>query len=68
MNSGESDHPCALARDRAQAETFVKWLAAAGIEATLAVPGPRYNRLTPGAWEVRVPASQAARARALLPV
>lgn len=66
MKSGETRLPCALARDRAEADRFLRQLAEAGIEGDLRIPGARYHRLTAGAWEVLVPATQVSRARAIL--
>jgi len=62
----ESTLPCALVEGREAAEWVVSRLAESGIEATLDEPGERYHGVGPGRFEVRVPASQAARARVLL--
>ena len=66
MKAEESTLPCALVEGREAAEWVVSRLAESGIEATLDEPGERYHGVGPGRFEVRVPASQAARARVLL--
>lgn len=66
MSAEESTLPCALVEGREAAEWVVTRLAEAGIEATLHEPGERYHGIGPGRLEVRVPATQAARARVLL--
>ena len=66
MSPEESTLPCALVEGREAAEWVVSRLAESGIEATLDEPGERYHGVGPGRFEVRVPASQAARARVLL--
>ena len=66
MSVEESTLPCALVEGREAAEWVVSRLAESGIEATLDEPGERYHGVGPGRFEVRVPASQAARARVLL--
>ncbi|GAB4223003.1 MAG: hypothetical protein Kow0062_22150 [Acidobacteriota bacterium] len=62
----EQTMACALFERREQAEAAVRSLAEHGIEATIAPPGPRLHGIAAGAVELRVPMSQAARARALL--
>ncbi len=66
MSVVESTLPCALVEGRDAAEWVVSRLAEAGIEATLHEPGERYHDVGPGRFEVRVPATQVARARVLL--
>jgi hypothetical protein len=62
----ESLFPCAVTLSREQADRFAARLVAAGIEAVVTSAGPRYHGLVASACEVFVPATQAARARALL--
>jgi hypothetical protein len=57
---------CALVTGRAAAEQAVERLAEAGIEAVVEAPGERYHGIGEDRWEVRVPATQVARARVLL--
>ncbi len=65
MSEIESTLPCAvLPRDAA--DRAVARLAAAGIEAGVTRPGTRYEHIASDAWEVRVAAREAARARAVL--
>ena len=62
----ESRLPCAVLPTREAADAAAARLAALEIDAVVVVPGPRYHHLPPGTWEVRVPATLAARARAVL--
>ncbi len=64
--AAESTFPCAVVPGREAAERAVARLAAAGIDALVVEPGPRYHLLPAGSLEVRVPASEATRARVLL--
>ncbi len=66
MGMTESTLACALVVSRAAAERAVQRLATEGIPATVGPPDPRHRGLPPDEWEIRVPASHAARARALL--
>jgi len=66
VSAEESTLPCALVEGRDAAEWVVSRLAEAGIEATLHEPGERFHDVGPGRFEVRVPATQVARARVLL--
>lgn len=58
--------PCALVADRDAADEALLELAGAGIEGIAIPPGRRYHGIAGAIWEIRVPASQAARARVLL--
>ncbi len=66
MSESESTLACALVVSRAAADRAASRLAAEGISATIGPPDSRHRGLPPDEWEIRVPASQAARARALL--
>lgn len=66
MTESESSFPCAVITGREAAEATAARLAAAGIETVVVPPGPRFHRLPADTWELRVPATQAARARAIL--
>ncbi|MCU0230588.1 MAG: hypothetical protein MUC67_04325 [Acidobacteria bacterium] len=66
MSGEESTLPCALVEGREAAEWVVSRLSEAGIPATLHEPGERYHAIGPSRFEVRVPATQVARARVLL--
>jgi hypothetical protein len=67
MSPVESLLTCAVAPDRATADEIVARLAAVSIDATLVIPpGARFHGLAPASCEIRVPAGQAARARAIL--
>jgi type III secretory pathway lipoprotein EscJ len=66
MSVRESQAGCALYTERERADRAVALLAEHGIEASIDEPGPRYAHLPPGTWEVQVPSTQLARARALL--
>ncbi|RMG49193.1 MAG: hypothetical protein D6718_00155 [Acidobacteria bacterium] len=66
MSATEDRQACALCRNRDEADAAAALLSAEGIDVEIAAPGERYHGLPPGCWEVRVPGTQAARARALL--
>jgi hypothetical protein len=62
----ESLFPCAVSPSRAMADEIVARLVSAGIDAVISEAGSRFHGLGAGACEITVPATQAARARAIL--
>ena len=66
MTICEQTIACALFERREQAEAAIRRLAEHGIDASLAEPERRLHGIAPGAVELRVPMSQAARARTIL--
>ncbi len=66
MSVHESLLPCALVAGREAADRVLSRLANEGIEGTVMSVGRRYHGIDGEELEIRVPASQVARARVLL--
>ncbi len=66
MSVTEARQPCGLFAERGSAEVAVELLAKHGIDGVIERPEARTHALAEGTWQVSVPGTVVARARALV--